>query len=70
MLLSVRYSIACHTITVTNYNFTWCSVVMNVMFNTVKSLSFLKGPLKINDECRKMIDAGKLFVSNYLRRIV
>jgi hypothetical protein len=26
--------VACHTITVTDYRFTWCSVVMNVIFNT------------------------------------
>jgi hypothetical protein len=37
----------------------------------VKPLSsFLKGPLKIDDECRKMIVAGKLFISNYLGRAV
>jgi hypothetical protein len=40
------------------------------MFNTVKPLSIiLKGPRKINDECRKMIVAGKLFISNYFGRI-
>jgi hypothetical protein len=33
MLLLVWYAIACYTITVTNYRFTWCGVVM---FNTVK----------------------------------
>jgi hypothetical protein len=36
LLLLVWYAITCHVITVTNYHFTWCSVVINVMFNTVK----------------------------------
>jgi hypothetical protein len=34
MLLSVLYEVTCHDITVTNYNFTCCSVVINVIFNT------------------------------------
>jgi len=29
LLLSVRYAVACHAITLT-----WCSVVINVIFNT------------------------------------
>jgi hypothetical protein len=33
LLLSVRYAVACHAITVTNYRFTWCSVLINVVFN-------------------------------------
>jgi hypothetical protein len=33
-------------------------------------LSFLKGPQKTNDECEKIVDAGKLFIFNYLVRIV
>jgi hypothetical protein len=45
-------------------------MVINVMFNTVKPLSFLKGPYKKKDECRKMIVAGRLFISNYMGRIV
>jgi hypothetical protein len=32
--LSVQYAVTCHAIAVTNYNFTWCSVVINVIFNT------------------------------------
>jgi hypothetical protein len=40
-LLSVRYAVACHAITVTNYHFTWCTLVLNVIFNTVKSLSIV-----------------------------
>jgi hypothetical protein len=39
LLLSVQYAVACHTITVTNYHFTWHIVVINVVFNTVKPLS-------------------------------
>jgi hypothetical protein len=39
LLLLVWYAIACHAITVTNLHFTWCSVVINLMFNTVKPLS-------------------------------
>jgi hypothetical protein len=30
----VRYVLTCHTITVTNYHFMWCSAVTNVIFNT------------------------------------
>jgi hypothetical protein len=33
LLLSVQYAVACHAITVTNYCFTWCSVVINVIRN-------------------------------------
>jgi hypothetical protein len=39
LLLLVWYAIACHAITVTNLHFTWYSVVINLMFNTVKPLS-------------------------------
>jgi hypothetical protein len=38
LLLSVRYAATCHTIPVINHCFTWCGVVINVMFNTVKPL--------------------------------
>jgi len=34
LILSVRYMVAYHAITVTNYHFKWSSVVINVMFNT------------------------------------
>jgi hypothetical protein len=37
-------------------------VLINVMFNTVNLCPlFLNGPRKINYECGKMIDLGKLF---------
>jgi hypothetical protein len=39
LLLSTQYAISCHAITFTNYHFMWCGVVINVIFNTVKSLS-------------------------------
>jgi hypothetical protein len=34
LLLSVRYTVACNTITVANYHLMWCSVVINMIFNT------------------------------------
>jgi hypothetical protein len=34
LLLSVLYAVACHAITVTNYCFTWCSVVIKAILNT------------------------------------
>jgi hypothetical protein len=37
-LLLVSYAIACHAITVTNWHFTQCSVVINLMFNMLKPL--------------------------------
>jgi hypothetical protein len=41
--------------------------VINVTFNAVKPLpSFLKGEQKIDNESRKTIVAGELFISNYL----
>jgi hypothetical protein len=36
LLLSVQYAVACHDI-----NSTCCSVMINVMFNTVKHLSIV-----------------------------
>jgi hypothetical protein len=38
LFLSMQYAIAYHAITVTNYHFMWCGVMINVMFNTVKPL--------------------------------
>jgi hypothetical protein len=35
LLLSVQYPVTCHTISVTNYHFTWYSLVINVVFNIV-----------------------------------
>jgi hypothetical protein len=37
--IGVICTCACHTITATNCHFTWCSVVINVLFNAVKRLS-------------------------------
>jgi hypothetical protein len=68
-LLSLRYAIACHAITVTNYRFTWCNVVINVMFNPVKPLLIIsERPVK-NKQCGKR-HTVKLFFSNYLGQIV
>jgi hypothetical protein len=57
LLLSVRYAITCLAITVTSCHFTWCSVVINVMFNTVKPLSIVSDERtsKINDERGKVV---------------
>jgi hypothetical protein len=41
LLLLVQYAIACHDITVTNYHFMWCSVVITQMFNTAKHPSII-----------------------------
>jgi hypothetical protein len=79
LLLSVWYAVACHSITVTNYRFTWCTVVINVMFNTVKPLSIIsKRTAEINNECgevtyfklfeencMKIITTGQISFSNY-----
>jgi hypothetical protein len=68
LLPLVRYATACHAITVINYRLTWCSVVINVMVITVTPLSIVsERTRKINDECKKTKDAGKLFIFNYLR---
>jgi hypothetical protein len=32
LFLSVQNLVACHAITLTNYRFKWCSVVINVIF--------------------------------------
>jgi hypothetical protein len=41
LLLLVRYAITRRAIRVKNYHFTWCSVVINLMFNTLKPLSII-----------------------------
>jgi hypothetical protein len=41
LFLLVRYAIVCHAITVANYHFAWCSVVINVMSNAVKPLAII-----------------------------
>jgi hypothetical protein len=61
LLLSVQSAIACLTITVTNYRFMWCSVVINMTFNTVK-------PLSIISERTTKNECVKLFILNYLGR--
>jgi hypothetical protein len=33
LFLLMQYAATCHTITLTNYHFTWCSGVINVIFN-------------------------------------
>jgi hypothetical protein len=58
LLLFVQYVVACHAISVTIYHLTWCSVVINVIFNAVKPLSIIsegtaknKQWLQENDSC-------------------
>jgi hypothetical protein len=52
-----------HAITFTNYRFTWCSVVINVMFNTVKPSSIVsEGTVKYKWWMREKIYVGKLFI--------
>jgi hypothetical protein len=69
LLLSARYLVACYAITVTNYCFTWYSVVINVMFNTVKPLSIItqrtleNKRMRGNDSCGK-VTYFKLFGEN------
>jgi hypothetical protein len=70
-LLMVQYAFTCHAITVINCQFMWCSVMkMWCSIHWILYPLFLKGLQKINDECRKMIEAGKLFILNYVGRIV
>jgi hypothetical protein len=69
LLLSVQYAISCHAISVTDYNFMWYSVVINVMFNTVKPLSIVSKRSVTNKQIQETIGARKLFISNCLRRI-
>jgi hypothetical protein len=68
LLLSVRYAIACHAITVTNYRITWCIVVINVMFNTVKTLSIIFEGNAKNKQMREGI-YFELFRENYVKII-
>jgi hypothetical protein len=71
LLQSVWYAITCHIISITNYHFTWCSVVINVMFNAVKPLSIVSERTAINkDKCGKTIDVAKLFILNYFERTI
>jgi hypothetical protein len=60
--------VACHAITVTNYRFTWCSVVINVTFNTVKPLSVSEGSAKKNNKRGKVI-YFELFGENCMKII-
>jgi hypothetical protein len=67
----VQYAVACHAITVTNYRFTWCIIVINVMFNTVKPLAIVfERSMKNKQWMREKIDLGQLIILNYLGRIV
>jgi hypothetical protein len=75
LLLLVQNAITCHAITVTNYHFTWCSAMINVMFNTVKPLSIVsERTVKIDDERGITTDAGvtyfKLFGENCMEIII
>jgi hypothetical protein len=70
LLLSVWYAIAFHIITVTNYHFMWCSVLINVMFNTVKLLSIISERTTKNKRMRENYRCRKLFILNYLGIIV
>jgi hypothetical protein len=78
LLLLVRYVVTHHVITVTNYHFTWCSVVMNVIFNTcVGSIICYIGKFYFEDfffncnfklfgeNCMKIITTGQICLSNY-----
>jgi hypothetical protein len=64
LLIWVLYAVACHS--VTKYCFTWCSVVIHVMFNTVKLSYIVFEKTDKNKQMWKIIDAGKSFISNYL----
>jgi hypothetical protein len=48
LLLLAQHAIACHTITVIYYSFTSCSVVINLMFSTLKPLSIVSERIKKN----------------------
>jgi hypothetical protein len=41
LLLLLLYAVTCHTITVTNYHFTLCSIVKNVILILVLAVSFV-----------------------------
>jgi hypothetical protein len=41
LLLTVQYAVTCHAITVINYHFTWCSVMINMISNAVNPLSIV-----------------------------
>jgi hypothetical protein len=72
LLILVLYAIACHA--VTKYCVTWCSVVIHVMFNTVKLLYVVfektdkNKPMWENYRCGKVI-YFKLFMKNCMKII-
>jgi hypothetical protein len=74
LLISVLNAIACDAITVKNYHFMWCSLVINVMFNTQKLLSIISERIaenkrmRENDRCMKVI-CIKLFRKNCMKII-
>jgi hypothetical protein len=41
LLLLVQYAVTCKAIAVTDYHLLWCSVVINVIFNTCFGKSFV-----------------------------
>jgi hypothetical protein len=70
--------VACHAITVANYPFTWCSVVINVISNSCfGSVICYIGKFYIEDivfnchfelfgeNCMKIITTGQIFILNY-----
>jgi hypothetical protein len=69
--------LAYHAITVRNYHFTWCSIVINVIFNTCFGSilcyigkfyfgDFFKLSFELfGEKCMKIINTGQIFISNY-----
>jgi hypothetical protein len=79
LLLLVWYAVSCHTITVTNYHFMWCSIVINVIFSTCFGSiicyigkfyfeDFLNCNFKLfGEKCMEIITTGLIFfcIMNY-----
>jgi hypothetical protein len=65
MVLHLSVLLICNRLSC-HHRFTWCSVMLNMMFNVIKPTS-IKGPQKTiweDDRC------GIVFISNYLWKTV
>jgi hypothetical protein len=68
-------AVACHTITVTNYRFMWCSVVINVnlFWRSIVCYGgkfyfedFLNSHFELFEEnCMKIVSIGKIYLMDY-----
>jgi hypothetical protein len=78
LLLLLKYAVTCRAITVKNYHFIWCTVVINVIFNPcfgsiichISKFYFKDIFLNCHFElfwenCMKITITGQIFLLNY-----